>query len=194
MYFSLAILVGGLVMGARRRRCAWIGIGVIASMLASGCGPSGEATAQADRPAETAAPAAGVTDPVVFIRSVYERTAEDGPDESAENIYSERLRGLFADERRDAGGEVGRLEFNFWTNAQDDDVKSADVGSQDVEGRPDRRIVTASFVNIGRPSTIHYHFERAGGRWYLDDARNEGGKGQDDWPWTLSLILKYGDM
>lgn len=158
------------------------------------CAPEGNA-AQPSADTQTAArEAGGVADPAAFIRSVYTGDAEVAERDSENAVFTPRLRALFADAEHDAGGEVGRLEFNFWTNAQDDDVKSADVETRTVEGRDDRRIVAASFVNIGRPSTIHYYFERIDGRWYLDDVRNEGGKGADDWPWTLSLLLKYGDM
>ena len=41
---------------------------------------------------------------------------------------------LFADEEKYAGGEVGRLEFNFVTAAQDDDIRQVKLSSRDTAG------------------------------------------------------------
>lgn len=159
-------------------------------LLASG--PAADAAvAQPSAPQRAAAAAGGVADPAAFVRGLYDGAGD--PDSQDDGLFqTERLRALFRDAEGPAG-EIGRLEINYVTGAQDDDVKTANVTTAEVDRAPDRRIVTARFVNIGQRKTIHYFFERQpDGRWYLDDVQNQGGQGPDDHPWTLSLILKYG--
>ena len=141
------------------------------------------------------APAQGIADPVAYIRQAYApaQTAADPTvdrPESQNPEYSQRLRALFADDERYAAGEVGRLEFNFWSNGQDEDIKNATVSEEEVPGSADRKVVTARFHSF-RWVTTRFYFERNGGRWYLDDVASLG-EGKDERPWTLSLILKYG--
>ena len=58
---------------------------------------------------------------------------------------------------------------------------------------PPRKIVTATFKNMGRPSKMQYYFEKTGERWILDDIASAGFGQPDDFPpWTLSTVLKYG--
>ena len=146
----------------------------------------------------------GVTDPVAWVRQSYDpatRAAfeaapppEDAPASdgrySATPEFSPRLRALFLDDETYAGGEVGRLDFNPFTGAQDDDIKRVDVGSEAVDGAPDRKVVTAKFRNMDANQTITYFWERIGGLWYIDDIA--GRTAGEPTGWTLSLILKYG--
>ena len=67
---------------------------------------------------------------------------------TAGNIYSGRLAKLFRDDRRKAKGEVGCLEILFWVNGQDYAISDLTVTSAD-QG-PDRKTVTAKFMNIDR--------------------------------------------
>ena len=131
----------------------------------------------------------GVADPRAFVEQVY-RSGLEGERDPAENVYSERLRALFADEARDAGGEIGRLDFDYWTSAQDYQVSNVRVTEEAVDGRADRRIVIAEFLNYDQPVANRFYFERVGTRWFLDDVRNVAAA--SDGGWTLSLILKYG--
>lgn len=135
----------------------------------------------------------GVADPAAFVLGVYDPTKTTPQHEKGYVIETARLAALMKD-GEGAEGEVGRLELNFWTNAQDDDIKTATVLSYPVEGAPNRRVVTARFVNFETPTLIHTYWERsAEGQWYLDDAHNVPLKGFASAPWTLSLVLKYGD-
>lgn len=129
-----------------------------------------------------------ITDPVVFVKGVYEKLAKDQNYKEPEDIYSPRLAALFALEQKEAGGEVGRMDFDFWTNAQDWQIANVDVSSQPVEGAKDREIVVAKFKNTDRKEEIHFYFEKLSwAGWRLDDVRSFGDDG-----WTLSLLLKYG--
>ena len=177
-------------LGEPRMRKAALFLAGCTMMLAS------LATALAGRAPASTMP--GVADPVDFVRAAYApgaRGSGEGPPvdirESQNPAFSPRLRALFADEERHPDDEIGRLEFNFWTSAQDDEISRLTVEAQDVEGAPDRKVVTARFLNIGQPTVINLFFERIGGRWYLDDASSPGSPGGIG-PWTLSLILHYG--
>ena len=134
-----------------------------------------------------ASAATAIADPAGFVRSVYARLAKGGDYIPPEDIYSPRLNTLFAGERRDAKGEVGRIDFLFWINGQDGQPSAVKVTASPVDGRPDRQIVVAKFVNE-KPQTIDFYFERIGGVWKLDDAISLT-PGDE---WTLSVILKYG--
>jgi hypothetical protein len=179
-----------------------------APAAASGTGI--DAAAQA-APTGKAKPAVigGVADPVKWVRDSYdpagraafvaanppgagaaaEAPASD-PGYSARPEFSPRLRALFRDDEKYAGGEVGRLDFNPFSGAQDDDIKGAEVTFDDVDGAPDRKIVTAKFRNMDARQTITYFWERIGGRWYIDDIAGQAAG--EPAAWTLSLILKYG--
>jgi hypothetical protein len=132
----------------------------------------------------------GVADPAKWVAGAYVPTkagsgAEDLPD-SQNQAYTPRLRGLFADEAKHPDGDIGRLEFDYLTGAQDEDIKDVKVSEQAVDYAPDRKVVVAEFRNIDKPTTIDFMFERSGGRWYLDDVHSATDG------WTLSTILKYG--
>lgn len=129
-----------------------------------------------------------IEEPVGFVRGVYEKLASDPNYAAPEDIYSPRLGALVALERKEAGGEVGRMDFDFWTDAQDWKLTDISVSGQPVEGAKDREVVVAKFRNGDRKEEIHFYFEKLSwAGWKLDDARSFTNEG-----WTLSLILKYG--
>ena len=131
-----------------------------------------------------------IDDPVKFVSGLYARMAASTaktPYVAPEDIYTPHLAALFALESKDAGGEVGRLDFDFWSNAQDWQLSGVKVTGQPVEGAKDREVVIAKFRNFGKPQEIHLYFEKTAAGWQLDDARSLVGES-----WTLSLILKYG--
>jgi hypothetical protein len=129
-----------------------------------------------------------IADPVAFVKKNYQILAADKPTPDDPSIFTPRLKALFDLEKKDAGGEVGRLDFDYWTNGQDWKISNVAVTAVPVEGAKDREVVIATFHNIDRQDEIHFYFEKSGGRWLLDDVR--AAKGGE--PWTLSLILKYG--
>ncbi|MDP2260779.1 MAG: hypothetical protein Q8J89_13795 [Caulobacter sp.] len=126
-------------------------------------------------------------EPEVYVASVYDRLANHRPWDTPDNLYSPRLAGLWEDMRRDAGDEVGRVNFDFWVNAQDSELSDFSFGGEPVIGNPDRRIVIARFRNLDRDEVIAFYWERIDGRWRLDDVQSLGAD-----PWTLSVLLKYG--
>ena len=148
--------------------------------------------------ARRTAPAGGTLDPVAYVRNLYAApgpaaqargrpAADPGPDSSSPDL-TPRLRALFLDDERYARGEVGRLEFNPYTGAQDEEITQLRVAARPVDGAPGRRIVTANFRNMNTDQRIVFFFERSGGRWFIDDILYASAQGT----WTLSLILRYG--
>jgi hypothetical protein len=189
-----------------------IGIAALTPLLALSCSavsgaqsqthgnPRGAARAE-PRAAIRAPLVGGVDDPVAWVRQAYDPASrqETGSSESATAgdggysstpEFSPRLRALFAEDESYANGEVGRLDFNPFSGAQDDDIKRADVTSSDVDGAPDRKVVIAKFRNMDVNQTITFYWERIAGRWYIDDI--SGRTAGDSHGWTLSLILKFG--
>lgn len=130
-----------------------------------------------------------IADPVAYVKKNYQLLAADKYHPDDPSTFTPRLKALFDLEKKDAGGEVGRLDFDYWINGQDGKVANVSVKGVPVEGAArDREVVIATFKSLSTPEEIHFYFEKAGGRWLLDDVRSL--KGEE--PWTLSLILKYG--
>jgi hypothetical protein len=130
-----------------------------------------------------------ILDPGNFVSEVYNHYAANEHRSTAyvppADIYTPRLKALFAEDKRRAGGEVGCIEFDFWTNAQDSGLHNVRVTSQDVANHPDQKVVIATFVNLREPQEIHFDFQKVGGKWLLDDVHS-----LKDQPWTLSKLLK----
>jgi hypothetical protein len=126
-----------------------------------------------------------IDDPAAFVRQAY--ATINANKEPPDDIYTPRLAALFALEKKESGGEVGRLDFSFWINGQDSKISKLTVKAEPVESAPDRSVVTAKFHNIDRNEEIHFYFEKTKAGWQLDDVRSLGHEA-----WTLSLVLKYG--
>jgi hypothetical protein len=159
---------------------------LIAPMLSM----TGTALPAAEPPAAAhAAQVRGVDDPRAFVQATYDsyRTGPDSAPEWPDHAYSDRLRALFnAAEAWAAGHEdlVGPLDFDWWINGQDWELGR--VALEEMAGGPDRRTIVARFDNFGRSEENRFLFVREQGRWYLDDAVNEGGEDG----WVLSEILQ----
>ena len=135
----------------------------------------------------TLSAATRIDDPKTFVTDVYRRLIATRSGDSSytppDDIYSPRLAKLFRDDRRKAKGEVGCLEILFWVNGQDYAIRDLTVTSAD-QG-PDRKIVTAKFMNIDRTEEIRFDFLRNGRRWLLDEVHSASAT-----PWKLSELLK----
>lgn len=134
----------------------------------------------------TLSAASRIDDPKTFVSDVYRRliASQSGHDYTPpDDIYSARLAKLFRDDRRKAKGEVGCLEILFWVNGQDYAISDLTITSADRG--PDRKTVTAKFMNIDRREEICFDFLRNGPRWLLDEVHSTSGT-----PWTLSEVLK----
>jgi hypothetical protein len=126
-----------------------------------------------------------IADPVAFVKATYATTVGKHPE--PDDIYTPRLDALFKLDTREAGGEVGRIDFDVWMNGQDGTISGVTVSKADVDNAPGRMIVIAKFKNEKTPNEIHFYFEKTSAGWKIDDVRSMAGD-----PWVLSLVLKYG--
>lgn len=128
-----------------------------------------------------------ISDPEKFVKSVYALEMAGKP--TPEDIYSPHLQALFAlNSKEFESEEVGRIDFDIWSNAQDSEIKNLKITALPVDHGPGREIVVAKFKNFGTTQEVHFYFEKTKMGWKLDDARSLTGPET----WTLSLILKYG--
>jgi hypothetical protein len=126
-----------------------------------------------------------IDDPVKFVKTEYATTVGKHPE--PDDIYSARLNALFALDTKEAHGEVGRIDFDFWMNGQDGTISGVTISKLGVENAQDREIVVARFKNEKTANEIHFYFEKTAKGWKLDDVRSMLGE-----QWVLSLVLKYG--
>ena len=134
----------------------------------------------------------GVAEPRAFVAATYARyqARPDTPPPNQGYAYSPRLRRLFAGYdawQRAHNDEVGSIDFDWWTNAQDWELSNLRLSVLN-EGRALRWII-ARFDNAGRHDEVRFRFVRQGARWYLDDAMQ--GTGSGDNGWTLSALLQH---
>ena len=153
------------------------------------------AGASSAAPARHAAHARGVADPRAFVAQRYAgyRAGTDHIPPDPVWAYSPRLAALFAaydrwQHRHD--DEVGSIDFDWWINAQDWELSGVSV--TEAANGPNARTVTARWTNSGRTDSSRFLFVRIGGRWYLDDAVN--GTGHGDEGWTLSELLRHPEQ
>ena len=127
-----------------------------------------------------------VSDPVAAMKALYAKLEKDAF--STRLPLSARLNTLMALDTREAKGEVGRLDGDYFTNSQDAKISAVAVTSRDVENAPGRKIVVVRFKNLDKSMENHFYWERTKAGWVLDDVRyldeKEG--------YALSLMLKYG--
>jgi hypothetical protein len=127
-----------------------------------------------------------VDDPEAFVRSVYARYSAGEVVGLPPEAMSAELNRLLEKDAADAGGGVGRLDFDPWVNGQDFELGSVKLIST-AQG-PDRRRVVASFDNMGERNVNRVDFEKRGGKWYLTDIQNEQ-PDDDSGGWILSKLL-----
>jgi hypothetical protein len=133
----------------------------------------------------TADAATKIDDPAKFVKTVYATTVGKKPE--PDDIYTPRLDALFKLDTKEAHGEVGRIDFDFWMNGQDGTVSGVTISKIPVENTTSRQIIVAKFKNEQTPNEIHFYFEKTAAGWKLDDVRSVIND-----PWVLSLMLKYG--
>jgi len=101
--------------------------------------------------------------PPIYVAGVYDQLANGGDYDPPDALYTPRLLALWEDMRRDSGGEVGRVDFFYWTNAQDWTLSDLSIGSAFVDGHEDRMTVTASLAGPSASTFISRRPAAAGG-------------------------------
>src|SRR5215468_7829231 len=95
-----------------------------------------------------AAKPAAVTDPAAAMKALYAKLEKD--DYSTKLPLSARLDALMALDTKEAHGEVGRLDGDYFTNSQDAKISDVTVTSHDVENSKERKVVVVKFKNIDK--------------------------------------------
>lgn len=150
--------------------------------------PAKAATQPTPQPPATAA--RGVEDPLALVRSTYEQyRGEDSNPRYPEHAYSDRLRALIERDRREVPEGIGRIGFDYWIVGQDWRLSDLQIEEEHQAGTPERRVIRASFRNLGTPETNRFEFVRVGGRWLIDEIRNERRPGAEGSGWVLSELL-----
>lgn len=133
----------------------------------------------------------GVDDPRAFVAATYARYQSHPnvtpPDPSI--AYSPRLRALFLAYdgwQRSHPDLVGALDFDWWTKTQDYRIRN--LSYRVIDEGPDLRWIVARFDNYDRHDEVRFRFVRQSGRWFLDDAMQGTGSGNEGW--TLSALLQ----
>lgn len=80
---------------------------------------------------------------------------------------------LYLNDKREAKGEVGRLEGDPLYNAQDIEVKNFSVSAPETTAGETR--VTVRFTNIGKPTSVIYVLTRTADGWRISDIRYDDG-------------------
>ncbi len=88
-------------------------------------------------------------------------------EELASRYFDETLTELIVRDQKESEGELGRIGFDPFINAQDFSIKSVNVTVTPVE--PDRAKGVVNFVNSGRRQTITYDLVKTAKGWRISD-------------------------
>ena len=87
--------------------------------------------------------------------------------------FDNALLKLYLKDKREAKGEVGRLDGDPLYNAQDIQIKNLSISAPEMAGGETR--VTVHFKNIGKPTRIVYVLSRTTDGWRISDIRYDDG-------------------
>jgi hypothetical protein len=120
---------------------------------------------------------AGDLPPKDLVAQLYQahRSKHDPLDETAllGRYFDPALLKLYLRDRREAKGEVGRLDGDPLYNAQDMEIKDLSVSAPEMAGREAR--VTVNFKNFGKPTRVVYLLGQTSDGWKISDIRYDDG-------------------
>lgn len=87
--------------------------------------------------------------------------------------FDGQLLKLYLKDKREAKGEVGRLDGDPLYNAQDFEIKNFSISAPEISGREAR--VMVRFKNIGKPTRVEYVLGRTADGWRISDIRYDDG-------------------
>lgn len=103
------------------------------------------------------------------------------PDQSP--LQSERLNALFEGDRKEADGDIGRIDFDPYVNGQDYQITDLVIGEPLIAGG--KAAVKVTFANMGTPQELGYLLVEEDG-WKVDDVWYAG----TDFSYDLLDILQ----
>ena len=103
------------------------------------------------------------------------RSKHDPLDETQllSNYFDAELLKLYLKDRREAKGEVGRLDGDPLYNAQDFEIKDFSISAPEITGPKAR--VTVSFKNLGKPTRVVFTLSRSVNGWRISDIHYNDG-------------------
>ena len=120
---------------------------------------------------------AGDLSPKDLVAQFYQahRSKHDPLDETAllGRYFDPALLKLYLKDRREAKGEVGRLDGDPLYNAQDMEIKDLSVSAPEMTGGEAR--VAVSFKNFSKPTRVVYMLGRTANGWKISDIRYDDG-------------------
>jgi hypothetical protein len=120
---------------------------------------------------------AGDLSPKDLVAQLYQahRSKHDPLDETAllGRYFDPVLLKLYLKDKREAKGEVGRLDGDPLYNAQEIEIKDFSVSAPEMAGGEAR--VTVNFKNLGKPTRIVYMLSRTANGWKIGDIRYDDG-------------------
>ena len=99
-------------------------------------------------------------------------------------LRSKRLNDLFEADAQEANGDIGRIDFDPFINAQDYDVSKVEVSEPSYAAG--KALVRVNVVNFGEPDEFGILLVKEAGGWKIDDVWNEGA----DYSYDLLDILQ----
>ena len=93
--------------------------------------------------------------------------------------FDDELLKLYLKDKREAKGEVGRLDGDPLYNAQDIQITDFSISEPKITGGPSRTgmnaVVTVRFKNIGKPTRVEYVLRQTVHGWKISDIRYDDG-------------------
>jgi hypothetical protein len=87
--------------------------------------------------------------------------------------FDNALLKLYLKDKREANGEVGRLDGDPLYNAQDMEIKDFSISAPEMAGGETR--VMVHFKNIGKPTRLIYVLSQTPDGWRISDIRYDDG-------------------
>jgi len=120
---------------------------------------------------------AGDLSPKDLVAQLYQThsSKHDPLDETAllGRYFDPALLKLYLKDKREAKGEVGRLDGDPLYNAQDIEIKDFSISAPEMAGGEAR--VTVNFTNLGKPTRVTYMLDRTANGWKISDIRYDDG-------------------
>jgi hypothetical protein len=172
-------------------------------LVLAACTPEAPPAESAAAPAPAAEPTTSDLRPVAealqpaaareLIQDIYARryppdeTVTDGGYDASVH-YSKSLSALFAEEAaRTPDDEVGAIDFDVFTNAQDWSLSQLQVAEAVAGETPERCQVDVTFMNGDRAEHLRFSMLLEADEWKIDDIASLGDGGGEGW--TLRGLL-----
>jgi Protein of unknown function (DUF3828) len=88
-------------------------------------------------------------------------------DAAVRRYFEPKLAALIIKDRKEARGEVGKLDFDPFIDAQDWEIDTVNIAIREVA--PDKTSATVSFKNLGEPHSVVLDLVKLKAGWRIAD-------------------------